>query len=34
MGSVFGGLKPKSDVPFLAKKYLDKVSAIYMQSIN
>lgn len=24
-GSFFGGLKPKSDVPILAQKYLDKV---------
>lgn len=24
-GSMFGGLKPKSDIPLLAKKYLDKV---------
>ncbi|XP_034674973.1 alcohol dehydrogenase-like 1 [Vitis riparia] len=24
MGSLFGGLKPKSDIPILAKKYLDK----------
>lgn len=26
MGSLFGGLKPKSDIPILAKKYIDKVS--------
>jgi S-(hydroxymethyl)glutathione dehydrogenase/alcohol dehydrogenase len=24
-GSFFGGLKPKSDIPLLAQKYLDKV---------
>ena len=24
MGSLFGGLKPKSDIPILAKKYIDK----------
>jgi len=24
-GTLFGGLKPKSDVPILAKRYLDKV---------
>jgi S-(hydroxymethyl)glutathione dehydrogenase/alcohol dehydrogenase len=24
-GSLFGGLKPKSDIPLLAQKYLDKV---------
>ncbi|KAK7351195.1 hypothetical protein VNO77_10473 [Canavalia gladiata] len=24
IGSLFGGIKPKSDIPFLAKKYLDK----------
>lgn len=26
-GSLFGGLKPKSDIPILAQKYLDKVSS-------
>lgn len=31
-GSLFGGLKPKYDVPMLAKKYLDKVGAIYIIS--
>ena len=25
MGSLFGGLKAKSDIPILLKKYLDKV---------
>lgn len=24
-GSLFGGLKPKSDIPILVKKYMDKV---------
>lgn len=24
-GSIFGGLKPKSDIPILLKRYLDKV---------
>lgn len=27
-GSLFGGLKPKSDIPLLAQKYLDNVSAL------
>lgn len=27
MGSLFGGLKPKSDIPILIKRYMDKVSA-------
>ncbi|KAB1204020.1 Alcohol dehydrogenase-like 1 [Morella rubra] len=27
-GSMFGGLKPKSDIPLLAKKYLDKELAL------
>lgn len=26
MGSIFGGLKPKSDIPILVKRYLDKVT--------
>jgi len=26
-GTLFGGLKPKSDVPILAQRYLDKVTA-------
>lgn len=26
MGSLFGGLKPKSDIPLLVKRYLDKVN--------
>lgn len=25
LGSLFGGLKPKSDVPILVQKYMDKV---------
>jgi S-(hydroxymethyl)glutathione dehydrogenase/alcohol dehydrogenase len=25
MGSIFGGLKPKTDVPILFKRYMDKV---------
>ena len=25
MGSLFGGLKPKSDIPILLKRYIDKV---------
>ena len=29
VGSMFGGLKPKSDIPILAKKYLDKVSSFH-----
>lgn len=34
-GSLFGGLKPKSDIPLLAQKYLDNVSALslYIQSL-
>jgi len=28
MGSIFGGLKPKSDVPILFKRYMDKVHVI------
>ena len=27
IGSLFGGLKPKSDIPLLAKKYLDRVGS-------
>ena len=27
-GRLFGGLKPKTDVPMLAKRYLDKVFTI------
>lgn len=30
IGSLYGGLKPKEDVPFLAKKCIDNVSVIYM----
>ena len=26
MGSLFGGVKPKEDIPILVDKYLDKVS--------
>lgn len=26
MGSLFGGVKPKEDIPILADKYLNKVS--------
>lgn len=26
MGSLFGGLKPKSDIPILVKRYMDKVN--------
>jgi S-(hydroxymethyl)glutathione dehydrogenase/alcohol dehydrogenase len=29
MGSVYGGLKPKSHVPILLKRYMDKVQYIY-----
>lgn len=25
MGSLFGGLKPKTDIPMLVKRYMDKV---------
>lgn len=25
-GCMFGGLKPKSDIPILVKKYMDKVT--------
>jgi S-(hydroxymethyl)glutathione dehydrogenase/alcohol dehydrogenase len=25
IGSLFGGIKPKNDIPMLAQKYLDKV---------
>lgn len=31
-GSLFGGMKPKSDIPFLANKYLNKVSSAYINS--
>ena len=27
-GSLFGGLKPKTDIPVLAQKYLDKVTTM------
>jgi S-(hydroxymethyl)glutathione dehydrogenase/alcohol dehydrogenase len=26
VGSLFGGIKPKTDIPMLAQKYLDKVT--------
>lgn len=29
IGSVFGGTKPKEDIPILAKKYLDKVILLF-----
>ena len=32
VGSMFGGLKPKSDIPILAKKYLDKVSSFHLET--
>ena len=32
MGSLFGGLKPKSDIPILVKWYMDKV--IYVLSLS
>lgn len=32
LGSLFGGLKPKSDIPVLLKRYTDKV--IYISLVN
>lgn len=32
-GCLFGGLKPKSDVPMLVKRYLDKVSRYLLDLI-
>jgi S-(hydroxymethyl)glutathione dehydrogenase/alcohol dehydrogenase len=29
-GSLFGGIKAKSDLPLLAQKYLDKVSVFFL----
>lgn len=30
MGSLYGGLKPKSDVPILLKRYMDKVLSFFI----
>lgn len=30
VGSLFGGLKAKSDIPILAKRYMDKVNGVLL----
>lgn len=34
IGSLFGGIKPKTDIPFLAKKYLNQVINIHINILT
>lgn len=34
MGSLYGGVKPKSDIPILLKRYMDKViESVFLSSL-